>query len=166
MDIKTLKRYETKLENADIKDFCAILDKKLEDTSPEEVVDYVAFAIDNIDGQIERIKDAQKRLAQLKKDVEGQKENIKIGGAKWLQSAGIDKLKGLVTSSMTIYTPAERKEVVVDNEDALINAGYFKQVLDKTAVKKAILADEKVEGAHIEITHREAELKINKARDK
>ncbi len=156
------KRYETKLENADVKDVCAILDSKLANTSPEEVVDYIAFAIDTIDGQIERIKAAQKRLTQLKKDAEEQKEIIKIGGAKWLQEAGIDKLKGLATSSMTIYTPAEEKTVVIDNKDALINAGYFKQVLDTTAVKKAILADEKVEGAHIEITHKEAQLKINK----
>ena len=159
---KIQKTYETRLETANIENIPAILDAKLAATSPESVVDYIAFALDNIDAQIEKIKDAQAKLTRLKKDAEHQAETIKIGGAKWLEDAGVDKLKGLVTSSITILHPTPKKDVVIDNKEALINAGYFKTDVDKTAVKKAIMEGEEIEGAHLEIVHSENMLKVNK----
>jgi len=162
MDIEVQK--ETKLENAKVDEVPAILDYKLKETTPEGVVDYIGFAIDSIDDKIERIKDAQARLTMLKKDLDEQKDIIKIGGAKWLEEAGLDKLKGLIVSSITINKPVPSQQLVIDNKEALINAGYFKQSVDNTAVKKAINEGVKIEGAHIEIIHKENVLKINKGR--
>ncbi len=59
----------------------------------------------------------------------------------------------------------EKTTVIIDNEEALINAGYFKAALDKTEVKNAILNGVELEGAHLEIEHQEPTIKINKKRN-
>jgi len=63
---------------------------------------------------------------------------------------------------MKVTNPKSKEELIVINEESLINAGYFKQVLDKTAVKNAILAGDIIEGATIEVTHQEDSLTIYK----
>lgn len=161
---KIQSRYETKLETADSTNIIAILDAKLEATSPEGVVDYVSFAIDNLDSQVQRMKAAIAELQGLCKVAEKQKELIKVGGALWLSQSGIDKLSGDIVSSMSIYTPKSKENLIIHNEEALINQGYFKTVVDKTAVKQAILNGVEVEGAEIEVIHEGDTLKINKRR--
>ena len=161
---KIQSRYETKLETADSTNIIAILDAKLEATSPEGVVDYVSFAIDNLDSQVQRMKAAIAELQGLCKLADAQKDLIKVGGALWLAQSGIDKLSGDIVSSMSIYTPKSKENLIIHNEEALINQGYFKTVVDKTAVKQAILNGVEVEGAEIEVIHEGDTLKINKRR--
>ena len=159
-------RKETRLETADMENICPILDYKLEKTSPEEVVDYVALAVGNLEDQLVRVKDAEANLKQLKKDISSQIDTIKIGGAKWLSDIGIDKLNGLHTSSMTIYSPKPSVDVKVTDEESVVNAGYFKTAVDKTSVKEALNNDIAIDGAELVITHKESQLKINRVRKK
>lgn len=162
---KIQNRYETKLETADSTNIIAILDAKLEATSPNGVVDYVSFAVDNIDAQVHRMKSAIAELQGLCKLAEAQKDLIKVGSALWLEQSGIDKLNGDIVSSMSIYTPKAKDILIIHNEEALINQGYFKTVVDKTAVKQAILNGVDVDGAEIEVVHECDTLKINKRRE-
>ena len=63
------RSYETKLESADKNHVIAILDAKLEATSPERTADYVSLALDNIDSAIKRMKDGKDTISTLFKEV-------------------------------------------------------------------------------------------------
>ena len=153
---------ETRLEIAPIQEVKAILDARLETTSPESVADYIALSVQNLDDRLTKIKDAENQIKALKVEIVNQISTIKHGSAEWLSSAGIDKLNGLYISSISISAPKPKEELKIVNEDALINAGYFKTTLDKTAVKNAIKDGVEIEGATIEITHEPEGLRINK----
>ena len=158
--------YTTKLETAtDDSNIIAILDAKLEATSPERVVDYVSFGIDNLNATIARIKDAEAELKAIKAEAQNQIDLIKHGTAQWLEQSGIDSLKGDRVSSMKVTQPKAKEELkITTNEDTLINQGFFKTSVDKTAVKNAILDGADVEGAEIEVVHQEQSLTVYKKR--
>lgn len=162
----TLKTLTTKLETADREDIIPILDKKAMEQGATQTVDYVGFALENIDSSIERIDNAIKELQSIRKEAKAQQELIKIGVAEWMTANGVDKLSGDRISSITIFDKKETQEVVIDNEEAVINAGYFKMSVDKTSAKQALLDGATFEGAHIEITHNEQSIKLNKRRKK
>ena len=158
---KGLNTKQTSLETANIENIGAILDWKLKDKSPEAVADYIAFSIKNLETKISNIKEAETNIKALKLDVQKQIETIKVGSAKWLNDAGVSKLNGMAVSSVSILNSKPKTKLIVTNEESLINAGYFKTVLDETAVKNAILEGNDIEGARIEIIHQEDKLKIN-----
>ena len=158
------RRYETKLETAKAYDVKAILDAKLNATSPERVADYVAFGIENLEAKVQRIKDAQNELKELKAETESQIENIKIGTAEWLSDVGLKSLDGDIVSSIKLYEPKPKEEVVILNEEAVINQGYFKTAVDKTAVKNALKDGADVEGAELKVTHQQDSLTVYKKR--
>ena len=150
---KIVKRYETKLESVDLTDIRTVLDAKLEATSPESVTDYVALALDNLNAQIARMRDAKKELDYLIKMAQYQIDGIKVGTATWLTEAGVDSLQGDIVSSMKIKEPAPKETVQILNEESVVNQGYFKTVVDKTAVKEAINAGIYVDGAMLDVEH-------------
>jgi len=159
------QRYETKLETAKIENIGAILDAKLEATSPEQLTDYVAFGIDNLEATKQRMKDAEAELKAMRAEIDNQIEIVKTGVADWLMDTGITSLKGDRTSSMKVIEPKSGEVLkITTNEDALINQGYFKTSVDKTAIKKALLQGREVDGAELEVTHVESSLTIYKKR--
>lgn len=162
MGSKIKTAYTTRLETSDAENITSLLDSKLNATSSHSVVDYVGLAVDNLDSQIERMKEGKRELEYLIKRTELQKDLIKIGSSLWLTECGLDKLDGDIISSMSISQPKAKETLKVINEESLINQGYFKQVLDKTAVKQAILNGEEIEGAEIEVEHQSFTLRINK----
>lgn len=159
MQLKTL---QTRLETSSIEEVQAVLDRKVEEVGANGTADYVYRAISNIDDGIKRIDEAIKELQSIKKDMKSQQEIIKIGTAKWLTSNGIDKLQGDRVSSLTVTEKTTTKELIILNEESLINAGYFTMVIDKTAVKNALLDGVELEGAKLEITHNEDSIRVNK----
>jgi len=152
---------ETRLESAPFQEVEAILDHKLEDVGAEGVADYIGISLQNLGDRLERIKEAEAHLKSLKSELNEQVDTIKVGSAKWLQDAGIDKLSGLYVSSISVSKSKPKEDLKIINEDELINQGYFKTTVDKTAVKRAILDDVKVDGASIEITHVEDKVRVN-----
>ena len=161
MQLKTL---QTRLETSSIDEVQAVLDRKVGEVGANGTADYVYRAISNIDDGVKRIDEAIEELQEIKKDMKSQQEVIKIGTAKWLSSNGIDKIQGDIVSSLTVSQKETTKELIILNEESLINAGYFKIELDKTAIKNALLDGVKLEGAKLEITHNEDVIKINKRR--
>ena len=155
------KNYKTRLEDAEsAENIIATLDAKLEATNPQAVADYMVLSIDNIDSSIERMINARKELDFLIKMHKKQVEIVKYGCALWLTDAGVKKLDGDIVSSVSIYTPKPKKTLKITNKEALINQGYFKTVVDETAVKNAILDGVKVDGAEIEVLHDSDTLKL------
>ena len=163
--MKLTRKYETKLETSNIENIGAVLDAKLEATSPEQLTDYVAFGIDNLEATIQRMKDAETELKVMRAEIENQIEVIKIGTSKWLSDTGITNLHGDIVSSMKVTQPKEKTELVITtDEDSLINQGYFKTVLDKTAIKNSILDGTEIDGAELKVTHQQESLTIYKKR--
>jgi hypothetical protein len=163
---KLTTSYETKLQTAQRSEVSAILDAKLEATSPQGVADYVGLAYDNIKDQIERIKSAESELKAIRKLAEDQLELIGEGVAEWLSDAGVEKLAGDRISSISVSERNPSELLVVTDEESLINRGYFKTVLDKTAVKNAVKEGVVDDGAHIERIHLANTVRINKRRSK
>jgi len=163
MQLKTL---QTKLETSDRESISLILNDKAMTLGANATVDYVGFALDNITSQKERIKQAIAELRDVQKSLEFQEDVIKIGVSEWMSDNGIDKINGDRISSITILDKKESKELIVDNEEAVVNAGYFKMAIDKTSAKQAVLDGVQVEGCHIEVTYNEPSIKLNKKRVK
>lgn len=159
-----IKQYITSLEQVTTEEVSNVLQNKIDTVGIERTVDYVGYSIDNLQDKIKRIDEAINELRQVKEAVKDQIETVKIGTSKWLSDNGIDKLQGDQVSSITVADKKETIEVVVDDEEAVINAGFFKMAVDKTALKNALIEGVHIDGAHIEITHNEQTIRINKKR--
>lgn len=110
--------------------------------------DAISEAFISLDSKLDYIKEQQRLLANLKKQIEIAKELAKEEVSKALLSFGITKLEGLKVSSIsaTKETIKSVAKLEIYNEDALLKAGYFKVELDREAVEEALLsADKKIE---------------------
>ncbi|PHS55309.1 MAG: hypothetical protein COB17_11550 [Sulfurimonas sp.] len=132
--------------------------------------DRVAEAFTSIDVKIDYIKEQQKLLASLKKQLETAKSYAKVEVSDALISLGVTKLEGLAISSITASKATAKSvaKLVILDEDELLNRGFFKVELDKEAIEKALLsADQRAEVSDyadmtIELVHKEATIRINK----
>ena len=132
--------------------------------------DRVAEAFTSIDVKINYIKEQQKLLASLKKQLEAAKAYAKIEVSDALVSLGVMKLEGLAISSITVSKATDKSvaKLVILDEDELLNRGFFKIELDKEAIEKALLsADQRDEVKNyadmtIELVHKPATIRINK----
>ncbi len=123
----------------------AILENK--NISSYSKSDRIAEAFMSLDSKIDYIKEQQKLLASLKKQLETAKSNGKEEVSKALLSFGIDKLEGLAISSITVSKATDKSiaKLEILDEKSLINAGYFSVILDTEAVEKALLSDQRHE---------------------
>jgi hypothetical protein len=132
--------------------------------------DRVAEAFTSIDVKIDYIKEQQKLLASLKKQLETAKAYAKVEVSNALVSLGVMKLEGLAISSITVSKATDKSvaKLVILDEDELLNRGFFKVELDKEAIEKALLsADQRDEvkdyaDMTIELVHKPATIRINK----
>lgn len=161
-----LKTIQTRLETADKESISLILNEKALTIGANQTVDYIGLAIENIESANDRIDQVIKELQSVKKSNVSQIEIIKIGVSEWLSDNGIDKLQGDRISSISVFDKKESQELVIDNEEAVINSGHFKMSIDKASAKQALQNGLSVEGCHIEITHNEPSIRINKKRVK
>lgn len=160
------KIYKTTLEKG-VLNVSAILDEKLKATSATQVVDYVAFAVDNLDSNIQQAKEAIEELKDYIKTQTSIKEEISMGTAQWLQNEGIDKLEGMRVSSITTYTPKPKTKLKITDESYWLGSNKFtKTTIDETAVKNFLESTEVdySEYAILEIIHEEPKIKINRKR--
>jgi len=104
--------------------------------------DIIAEAFLELDSKIDYIKEQQKNLASMKKQLELAKTIGKIQVAKALQSLGVEKLEGLSVSSISVTKESINTKATLEilDEQALIHGGFFTVVLDKEAVKQALLS--------------------------
>jgi len=123
-----------------------------------------------VDEKISYIKEQQKLLASLKKQLELAKTYAKVEVSNSLISLGVTKLGGLAVSSITATKATDKSvaKLVILDEDELLNRGFFKVELDTEAIEKALLsADQRDEVSDfanmiIELVHKPATIRINK----
>ena len=169
-------KFETAVQSATAKtvewlkdEFRAILES---DKDYTRKADYIGFSVLSIDKRIESIDEELKDLQGLKKQLKSAKEIVLETGAQIFLEYGIDKLDGAGISSIT-FTGAvtkDKSKLVIDNADALVEAGFFKKVVDEEMVSQFYTSEKYghiiQEYAHIEVVSnpKPAKIKINKRR--
>lgn len=132
--------------------------------------DRIAEAFISLDSKIDYIKEQQRLLANLKKQLDTAKSIAKEEVSKALISLGATKLEGLTVSSITATKATDKSVAKLEilDEDELLNRGFFKVEVDREAVEKALLsADQREEvqefaDMKIELIHKPATIRINK----
>lgn len=101
--------------------------------------DYLGFSIVSIDDKCSAIDEEIKELQQLKKNLKSAKELVLITGAEIFKEYGIEKIEGAGISSLSIVKPTIKNKVVISpiDEELLIQSGFYKKVLDLTAITDA-----------------------------
>ena len=138
--------------------------------SSYEKSDRLAEVFVSLDVKIDYIKEQQRLLASLKKQLELAKSYAKEETANALISLGVKKLEGLTISSITATKASDKSVAKLEilDEDALLNAGFITVELDREAVEQALLsADQRHEveqfaDMKIERVHKAATIRINK----
>ena len=150
----------------------------LEDESRDftRKADYIGLSIASIDDKIKGIDEEIKELQALKAQMKEAKRIAQEVAAEVLGSYGISKIEGAAISSLTITPEKEqtKTKLIINDEEALIAAGYAKTVVDTEAVKEAMIfggADERNrigDAADLEIERitKPATVKVNKRRGK
>ena len=95
------KQYITSLETAERSDIVHVLNNKLAVTTPQGLVDYVGFSVDNLTDKLERVKVAKQELALIEAETKAQIEYIKQEVATFFVANGISKIEGDRVSSIT-----------------------------------------------------------------
>lgn len=85
------------------------------------LADYIAFATDNLEGQKRQLKAAEEEIKKRLKGIDSQIESIKVDGASFLLEAGIDKLEGVICSSVSVTAAKEEKREEVEQQEFKIN---------------------------------------------
>ena len=100
--------------------------------------DYIGYSINSIDDKVSLLDDEIKQLQNYKKRLKVAKEITAEIGADVFTEYGISKIEGLGFSSITITKAisATKLEVTVDNEEILINQGFYKKVIDEKKILK------------------------------
>jgi hypothetical protein len=98
--------------------------------------DYIGFSILSIDSKVESINEEIKELQTLKKNLKLAKELTLKTGATVFEKYGISKLEGAGISSITIHEPKPTSKIklTIHNEYRLIEAGFYRKVIDEDAV--------------------------------
>jgi len=132
--------------------------------------DQIAEVFVSLDAKIDYVKEQQRLLATLKKQLDLAKNSAKVEVSNALFSLGVTKLEGLTISSITATKPTDKSVAKLEilDEDPLLNAGFFTVSVDKEAVEKALLSvDQRAEVEQyacmrIELVHKPATIRINK----
>ena len=98
--------------------------------------DYIGFSILSIDAKVASIDEEIKELQALKKKLKSAKDIALQTGAGVFKEYGIDKLEGAGISSITISkpTPTSKIKLTIHNKDNLIEAGFYKKIIDDKAI--------------------------------
>jgi len=134
--------------------------------------DYIGFSALSIDTRIQSIDEEIKELQQLKKSLKTAKEIVLTTGAEIFTEYGIEKLDGAGISSITSTkaTTTDKTKLVIENADALIEAGLYKKVLDENLIRDMYDNPQYSEiirtNTRLDVTSipKPAKLKINKRR--
>lgn len=134
--------------------------------------DYIGYSILSIDEKMQSLDEQIKELQAVKKRLKEAKEVALTVGAEVLNAYGIDKLEGAGISSITVTESKDKTELelIIHDEDALMDLGYYFKVLDSARViEEFTKADERERlNPYCDVTANTvttpSKLKINKRR--
>lgn len=145
----------------------------LESNKPYMVkTDHISYSITSIDEKITLLDDQIQELQEYKKRLKSAKDIALTVGAELLDEFGISKIEGNSFSSITTSkeTSSTKLQITVINEQALIDGGIYKKVVDTKMLEEYYSNNEyrKLIEANTEIksvtTVKPSKLKINKRR--
>ena len=150
----------TRLEIIPKEEIISLLDAKIEEFKEknlpveESLTDYIALGFTNIDEEIEKLKNYKKMLDEKIKELTIKKQEISEEVANYLENnLGVDKLKGVIVSSITIKPEREKitKKFVLDvDKEALIELGVAHYEETKTISPKQIKINKRKNNAKSE----------------
>lgn len=148
-------------------EFRAILES---DKDYTRKADYIGFSVLSIDNRIQSIDEEIKELQELKKTLKTAKEIVLETGAQIFIEYGIDRLDGSGISSITFTgaTTADKTKLIVDNPQVLIDAGFYKKVIDEEKILQYYSSDQYAnliqDNCRLEVisTPKPAKIKVNK----
>ena len=115
------------------------------------LADYFGIGLGNLDSQLAQLDEVTKEINSRKKDLKAQITAIKQEGAYFLESQGIDKLEGVLTSSVTITKgKAESTKTV------------FKLLVDKKASEAFLVDSGLAVYESVEVPATKDSLRVNK----
>ncbi len=141
----------------------------LEDKNKKEFekADLIAEMFLDVNEKIDYLKSQIKLLNTIKKQLETSKQKTKEIITEIFEEYGIDRLNGVMVSSLTINPSKEevKEHIVIKNEEALIELGYAK--VDEKKIKDALYTDKYNEiepyiDIELENVFKPATIKINK----
>ena len=100
------------------------LDKIEHEGLPVEsgLADYIVLASENIDNELDYLAGVKKQISEREKYLKSHSEAIKVEGASFVESMGVDKLEGAICSSVTVtkakdsVTTETTKTILIYNE--------------------------------------------------
>ncbi len=109
--------------------------------------DYLGLSIASIDDRLQSIDDEIKELRALKDVLKSAKEISLTLGAQIFSDYGISRLEGTRISSITITNPipSSKLKLTVINDKPLIEAGFYKKVIDTDVLLESYKAGDYVE---------------------
>ena len=136
--------------------------------------DRIAEVFSDLEMKLTYLKEQQQMMQQLRKQLDHARSNAKAQAAKALKSFGVDKIEGVLVSSITIQPSNQNSKMSLEITDpqALIDTGYFTVSVDEDAVREALSsADRRAEvedyvRVTIETTEKPESIRINKRRAK
>lgn len=85
------------------------------------LADYIALATDNIEAQLEQLKAVKGEIGQREEALKSQIEHIKVDGATFLLENGLDRLDGVICSSVTVSEAKPSKTVTTETKEFVMN---------------------------------------------
>lgn len=79
------------------------------------LADYIAFSLDNLENQLLQLKSIKTEVADREKAIKSQIEAIKVDGAVFLLKNGLEKLEGVICSSVSV-TKGKESEIIPTTE--------------------------------------------------
>ncbi len=134
--------------------------------------DYIGLSVLSIDKRIQSIDEEIKEIQELKKQLKTAKELVLTTGAEVFIEYGIDKLDGAGISSITYTgaTTSDKTKLIIEDREALIEAGFYKKVLDEEMLRDLYHTSQHKDiiqtHTRLEVTStpKPAKIKINKRR--
>ncbi len=85
------------------------------------LADYLAFGINNLDAQLAQLKALKVQATKIEKELKSQIEDIKVDGATFLLENGLDRLDGLICSSVTVTKAKEAVSTETETKEFVMN---------------------------------------------
>ncbi len=113
----------------------------LESNKPyQSKADYIGYSLLSIEEKISILDEEISSLKEYKEKLKKAKAIALVTGAEVFNEYGITKLEGAGISSLTLSSALRTVKIEVAdiyNEEALIQQGYYKKVLDEKAIVQA-----------------------------
>ena len=109
---------------ADVKDTLEWKIQTIEDAKlpvDSGLADYIAFSLDNLENQLLQLKSIKTEVSDREKAIKSQIEAIKVDSATFLLEAGLEKIEGVICSSVSVSKGKESEIIPTIEKQFIMN---------------------------------------------